>query len=63
MGDERRVVDFPVLTGVASSGEPQRGLCDRQPGELAARRAGGRAVAVPGALSVWMPSVTSVATL
>ena len=35
MGDERRVVDLPVLTGVASSGEPQRGLCHRQPGELA----------------------------
>jgi hypothetical protein len=40
MGDEWRVVDFPVLVGVAGGGEPQRGPCDRQPGE--------RASAAPG---------------
>jgi hypothetical protein len=37
MGDERRVVDLPVLTGVAGGSKPQRGLRDRQPGELGRR--------------------------
>ena len=33
MGDERRVVDLPVLTGVACRGELERGLRDWQAGE------------------------------
>ena len=34
MGDEWRVVDSRLLVGVAGRSEPQRGVCDRQPGEL-----------------------------
>jgi hypothetical protein len=37
MGDERRVVDLPVLTGVAGESKPERGLRDRQLGELGRR--------------------------
>ena len=53
MDDERGVVDFSVLTSVASSGEPQRGPCRRQPGERAcgapwAGRGRGRAKALIG---------------
>ena len=33
MHDERRVVDLPVLAGVALGGELERGLRDRKPGE------------------------------
>src|SRR5213079_429292 len=41
MGDEWRVVDFPVLVGVAGSGESQRGQCRRQIGEPACVTQGG----------------------
>ena len=62
MGDERRVVDLPVLTGVASSGEPQRGLRHRQPGEPAAARRARAAGSGQGPCRCGCRSVTAVVT-